>query len=98
MLTKERERERVKQTPFIRLLKSYMLDHDLEGPTELNNFLLDEGVIDPGDGKGHYGAIHSYLAGNHVPQAWFVRAVLDTLPETEEQANELMRAYFESYG
>jgi hypothetical protein len=66
---------------------------DLEGPTDLNDYLLETGVLD----RDRYSTIHSYLNDKATPQPWFIPAIIKGLDLDEDQADQLRKVYFDSY-
>lgn len=94
MLVKERNTEHVRQTQFVRQIKRHMLELDLEGPTDLNQYLKEVRAID----RDRYPIIRSILRGATKPEPWFVTTIINGLNLNEEETTALMRLYFESYG
>lgn len=92
MLAKSKENTRT--TPFIKSVKHYMLERDIEGPTALNNYLQEVGAID----RDRYPIIRSILKGATKPEPWFLMVIKNGLSLNDKETKELMEQYFESYG
>lgn len=87
-------KEGTRTTPFIRGVKHYMLERDIEGPTALNNHLLEVGAID----RDRYPIIRSILKGATKPEPWFLMVIKNGLSLNDEETKDLMEEYFQSYG
>lgn len=81
-------------SPFIRAVKHYMIERDIEGPTALNAHLLNQGAIE----RDRYPILRSILKGVTRPEPWFLWTIKKGLRLNEEETVELMQLYFESYG